>query len=116
MGYERLGKEWIFSTKQFLILVTSSQTVLQNTALSTASFPCSQQSFNRFLVYGAQPIRILLSMFSFSLFLAKGRGKRSKEKPLLLCTIIFLFSKSGVLSCFIPHRVLFSRKKLEKVV
>ena len=32
-----------------------------------------------FIVYGTQPIRILLFMFPFFLFLAKGRGKRSIE-------------------------------------
>jgi len=55
-------------------------------------------------------------MFPFSSFLARGRGKRSIEKPLLFCTIIFFFSKWGVLYCVIPQRVLFSHKKLERVV
>ena len=53
--------------------------------------------------------------FHISLFLARGRGKRSIDKPLLLCAIIFFsFSKQGVLPCFIPHRVLLSHKKLEE--
>ena len=38
-----------------------------------------------------QPISNLNSVFPFSLFLARGRGRRSIEKPLLLCTIIFFF-------------------------
>ena len=38
MELERLVKEWIFSTKEFLILVSSSQTVLQNTTSSTSIF------------------------------------------------------------------------------
>ena len=53
-----------------------------------------------FKVYGTQPIRILNSMFPFSLFLAKGRGKRSIEKPLLLCTIIFFFFQVGCTAMF----------------
>ena len=52
------------------------------------------------------------SVSIFLKFLARGRGKRSIEKPLLLCTIIFFFSKKAVLPCFIPHRVLLSHKKL----
>ena len=45
------------------------------------------------IVSGAQPIRILFSMFPFLLYLARGKGKRSIEKSLLLCIIIFSFSK-----------------------
>ena len=49
------------------------------------------------IVHGAQPIRILLSMFPFSLFPTRGKWKRSIEKHLLLFTIIFFFSKYGVI-------------------
>ena len=31
----------------------------------------------------------------FSLFLARGRGKKERKKPLLLCTIIFFFFQVG---------------------
>ena len=53
-------------------------------------FPRSRQYKTGFIVHGAQPIRILLSVFSFSLILARVRGKRS-IKPLLFCNIIFFF-------------------------
>ena len=48
-----------------------------------------------FKVYGTQPIRILNSMFPFSLFLARGKGKRSIEKPLLSLHYYFLFFQVG---------------------
>ena len=37
-GIRKVRKQWIFLTKEFLILVSSSRTVLQNMALSTAIF------------------------------------------------------------------------------
>jgi len=63
-------------------------------------------------VHGAQPIRILLQMFPFSLFLARGSGKRERERT----HNFFLFFPSKVYCHVIPHRVLFSYKKLERVV
>ena len=48
-----------------------------------------------------------------SIFLVSGKreGEEKHRETLLLCTIIFFFSKWGVLPCFISHRVIFSRKK-----
>ena len=65
------------------------------------------------IVNGAQPIRVLLSLLPFSLFLGRGKGKRERErggereKQLLLHTTIFFFL-SKVYCHVIPHRVLFS--------
>ena len=52
----------------------------------------------------------------FPCFWQEGRGKRSVEKPLQFCTIIFSFFPSRVYCYFIPQKVLFSHKKLERVV
>ena len=112
MELESLRKESIFSTKEFLILEISSRTVLQNKASSTAVFSHSWQSIYVPVVHGAQPIRIKLSIFPFSLFLARGKHRKRKHREtLLLCTIIFFFSNCGVLPCFISHRVIFIRRK-----
>ena len=73
-----------------------SDTVLQNTASSTSIFS-SWLSISR-IVNSAQPIRILFSMFPFSLFLTRGKGKREKEKPFFLYTIIFFFFQVGCTS------------------
>ena len=90
MGYERLGKEWIFSTKQFLILVTSSQTVLQNTALSTASSPCSQQSLNRFFsVWCTTYQDSTFYLFHFPCFWQTGWGKEAKRNPFFSALLFF---------------------------
>jgi len=48
-----------------------------------------------------QPIiRIILSMFSFSLFLARGKGNRSIEKPHLLCLLFSFFFQVGCTAMF----------------
>ena len=90
MGYERLGKEKIFSTKEFLqILVTSSPTVIQNTALSTASFPCSQQSLNRFFsVWCTTYQDSTFYVFHFPCFWQTGWGKEAKRNP---CSLHYYF-------------------------
>ena len=49
------------------------------------------------IVHGAQHIRILLSMFPFSLFLERGRGKRS---IFFLCAIFFFFFQVGCTAMF----------------
>ena len=89
--------------------------VPQNTASSTVIFS-SQTAENKpvslCMVHGAPPIRVLHSMFPFSSFLAIWEGnEKHKEKPPSL-HYYFLFSKQGVLPCFIPHRVPICRVKL----
>ena len=95
----------------------SSQTLLQNMASFTAIFSSQPAEYKPVSVHGAQTIRILLSMFPLFLCLARGKGKRCMETPLLLCTIIFFFfPRKDALMGLIPHRVMFSRKELERVV
>ena len=77
----RLGVDIL--TKEFLILVSTSRTQCFRIR------PCLQQSFP--CINNAQPIRILLSMFLFSLFLARGKGKRVREKLLLVSSFILFF-------------------------
>ena len=60
------------------------------------SFPCSRQSINLYHLHGAQPIRILLSMILFSLFLARGKGKRRREPPPLSALLFHFFLKGGL--------------------
>jgi hypothetical protein len=48
-------------------------------------------------------------MFPFSLFLARGKGKKEREKPLLS-------TPSRVHYHVIPNKVLFRHKKLGRVV
>ena len=95
MGYERLGKEKIFSTKEFLqILVTSSQTVIQNTALSTASFPCSQQSLNRFFSVWCTTYQD--STFYVFIFLVSGKREgeeKQRETPPSLHYYFLIFQE-----------------------
>jgi len=53
-------------------------------------------------------------MFPFSLFLARGKGKR--ERNPFFSALLYYFFPSRVYCHIIPHRVLFSDKKLEQVV
>ena len=111
------ARGWIFSTKEFLIFVSSCWTVLQNTASSIQhSFPHSWQSINQYHSAWCTTYQDSTLYVSISLFLAKGRGKRTIENPSFSALIFSFFSKQGVLQCFIPQRVLFSRKKLRSVV
>ena len=75
-------------------------------------FLAAGRLYTSIIVHGAQTIRILLSMFPFSLFLGRRWGMRSIEKHLRLCTNIFFLSKQGVLPCFIPHKIPLSHVKL----
>ena len=52
-------------------------------------------------------IRIILSMFPFSLFPTRVSGKRSIEKPLLICTIIFFFFQVGCTAMYIRFLIRF---------
>ena len=70
-------------TKESLILISSSQTVLQSTASSTAIFflqPAEFKPVSKCLVH--QPIRILLFYVSIFLVSGKREGEENKrEKP-----------------------------------
>ena len=89
----RLGVD-IFDKRTLDFSKFISDTVLQNTALSTTIFSLQPAEYKLVsIMHNAQPIRILFSMFPFSLFLARGKGKRRIEKLFLLCTIIFSFFK-----------------------
>ena len=44
-GIRKVRQEWIFSTKELLILVSSSWTVLQNMASSTTIFSLQQPEY-----------------------------------------------------------------------
>ena len=56
------------------------------------SFPQGLQSiYTGIIVHGAQPIMILFSMYSFFLFLARGRGNRSVEKPSFSALLLYFF-------------------------
>ena len=69
-----------------------SDTVLQNTALSTTIFSLQPAEYKLVsIMHNAQPIRILFSMFPFSLFLARGKGKKSIEKPFFSALLFSLF-------------------------
>ena len=99
----RLGVD-IFNKRTLDFSKFISDTVLQNTALSTTIFSLQPAEYKLVsIMHNAQPIRILFSMFPFSLFLARGKGKRSIEKPLLLCTIIFFFFPSRMYCHVIFH-------------
>ena len=96
MGKERLGKEWIFSTKEFLVI--SSQTVLQNPASSTAIFSSQLVEYNTRRYHSAWCTTYQDSTFNASIFLVsckKEGEEKLRETPLSL-HYYFLFFSSRV--------------------
>ena len=72
------------------LLYTNASKNNQNTTSFTAFFPRSRQSINRYL--SAQCTTYQDSTLYVSIFLVSGKREgKEREKPLLLCTIFFLY-------------------------
>ena len=102
-------------TKEFLILVSSSQTqCLKIRPRLLQSFHCSRQS-NWY--HSEWCTTYKCSTFFFFIFHVSGKRERERERetpPSL--QYYFLFFPSRVYCHVIPHRFLFSHKKLKRVV
>ena len=86
-----------------------SDTVLQQ------SFSCSRQSINRY--HCAWCATYKDSTFYASIFLVSGKREgEARERNPSFSSLLFSFFPSRVYCHFIPRRVLFSNKKLERVV
>ena len=105
IGKVRLGVD-IFDKR---ILVRSSLTwCFKIQSLLQKSYSCSQQSINRYHSEWCTNYQD-----PFSLITARGKGKRERERNLSFSALLFSFFPSRVYCHVIPHRVLFSHKKLE---
>jgi len=85
--------EWIFSTKEFLILVSSSQTqCFRIRPCLQKYFPCSWQNINRYHSAWCTTYQDFTFYVSILIVSGKREGEEREGEPPLLCTIIF-FSK-----------------------
>ena len=85
---------WIFSTKEFLILVSSSQTLLQNTALSAAIIslqPAENKPVSQYMVHNL--LVFYFPCFHLSCFWQKGGEKEAQRNPSYSALLISFFFK-----------------------
>ena len=87
---------WIFSTKEFLILVSSSQTLLQNTTAAICSLqPAEYKPVLQCMVHNLLGFCFLC--FHFHCFWQKGGGREAQRNP------SFYFFPSTVFCHFLFH-------------
>ena len=112
-GIRQARKGVDISERRILVLVSSSWTqCFRIRPCLHQSFPCSRQSINW---YHSAWCTTYQNYFPFSSLLARGRGKKGRKKP-SFSALLFSFFPSRVYCHVIPYRVLFSNKKLERVI